>query len=136
MTGLTTLPTWETTASTFGRYLRSSGKSQSTLRTYLSNLAVFWRWASLEGAHPYEADRQTVRLYISERLGTYSSARVHNDLAALRLFFDWLIELDYREDNPTTGIKVKRGKTVPTKPLTPPEVAALVQLVVRANATR
>ena len=44
----------------------------------------------------------------------------------MRLFLTWLIELDYREDSPTTGLKVKRGKTVPTKPLTPAEIAALV----------
>ena len=62
-------------------------------------------------------DRAAIRSWLNERMIQVSSARAHNDLAALRLFFAWAKEERWREDDPTENIRVKRTKTLPTAPL-------------------
>src|SRR5688572_30068934 len=90
------LDTWATVEKHYSRYLLSSGKSPGTLRTYLSNLIIFWRWCHAERLSAALVDRQTVRAYIGHRRTSVSTARAHNDLAGLRHFFAWLIEIRHR----------------------------------------
>lgn len=108
---------WDQTHRNFTRYLLSCGKSANTAKTYASNLSIFWRWCAQYEATPYHADRAMVREWIASRLASVSSARVHNDLASLKLFFAWLKETRDRDDDPTEGVRVKRTKALPTQPL-------------------
>lgn len=101
----------------FERYLLSSGKSPGTARTYCANLSVFWRGCQKYEITPFEADRAMIREWISERIVSVSSSRAHNELAALRQFYAWLRETNYRDDDPTQAIRVKRSKRLPTEPL-------------------
>lgn len=117
---------WAQTREHFVRYLLSSGKAPNTAKTYASNLVIFWRFCAQYETTPYHADRVIVRDWISERLKAVSSARVHNDLAALKLFYGWLLETHDREDNPTVGVRVKRTKALPTQPLSQTELDNLV----------
>ena len=111
------MQSWEPTRRNFTRYLLSSGKAPNTASTYASNLSIFWRYCAQYEISPYDADRAMLRDWIASRLAAVSSARVHNDLAALRLFFGWLRETRDRDDDPTTGVRVKRTKALPTEPL-------------------
>lgn len=117
---------WKLTSEQFTRYLLSSGKAPNTAKTYASNLLTFWQGCGRYEVTPYEADKPLIRAWISERLGCVSSNRAHNDLAALKHFYAWLRETRYRDDDPTQGIRVKRTKALPTKPLDRPEVDALL----------
>lgn len=115
------------TETSFRQYLLSSGRLPNTAQTYVSNLAMFWRACSAFEVTPYDADRRLVRQWISGRLEEgVSSARVYNDLAALRQFYAWLREDDYRDDDPTEGVKIKRTKSLPTRPLAADELTDML----------
>ena len=118
---------WPSTARDFGRYLRTAGKAEGTCRTYVYNVAFFAQWCARHECSPQDADREYVRAWLSERLQTVTSARAHNDLAALKQFYRWLIEDRYREDDPTRNLRVKRRKSLPTEPLDGSELTALVE---------
>jgi site-specific recombinase XerD len=117
---------WGQTSVEFRRYLLSSGKAQATATTYVSNLRQFHDWCARYESRPHDMDRATVRNWIADRRTAVSAARAHNDLASLRHFYTWLIELGYRDDDPTTGIKVKRAQTLPTEPVWKGEFDALL----------
>ncbi len=122
---------WNQVRSGFSQYLLSCGRSPTTADTYCSNLSIFWRFCGKYEATPYEADRQIVRTFVSERLGIVSKARAHNDLAALRSFYRWLKEGRYREDDPTEDVRVKRTKQLPTEPLKIQELNAMLTVCTR-----
>lgn len=117
---------WVATERYFRDYLRSSGKSERTTRTYCSNLLGFWRWCSRFECTPYLADRTLIRQWIGERLQKVSAQRVNNDLSAIKLFYAWLRDTRDRDDNPAEGISVKRPKTMPTPPLPETDLVALL----------
>ena len=118
---------WLTTEGPFKRYLLSCGRSANTARTYASGVKMFWRWCAKYEMTPFEATRAELRDWTAERHASVSGTRLHNDLAGLRCFYAWLRETGYRDDNPTEGVKIKRGKRLPTKPLSMEELDALMQ---------
>ena len=124
---------WQSTTGPFTRYLLSCGKSDNTARTYCSGVKMFWLWCVHGELTPFEASKSDLRDWTAERHATVSSARLHNDHAGLRLFYAWLREQGYRDDDPMEGIRVKRGKRLPTKPLT---LAELEELVAAAPSER
>lgn len=120
------LVTWGETAREFRDYLITTGRSEGTAKTYVSNLSLFWHWCVRRECLPQEVDQPTVRAWFSERLATVSSQRAHNDLAALRCFYALARELRLRDDDPTTNIRVKRQKQLPTEPLSRQELETLL----------
>ncbi len=74
---------------------------------------------------PESADRDTVKAWLLHRSETCSSARIHSNLAGLRLFYTYLNEEGVRTDDPVKGIKWKRTETLGTMPLDMPDVSAL-----------
>lgn len=117
---------WPVTARQFKDYLLSCGRAPRTAETYVANLSQFWRDCRRWEITPYEADRHLLRGWVADRLAIASGQRVHNQMAALRLFYAWLNEVGYRDDDPTQGIKVKRGRSLPTDPLSDNDIAALL----------
>lgn len=57
-----------------------------------------------------------VRLYVSELMGGgYAARSINRALSSLRLFFRFLQQMGFREDNPTSGVpRVKESKRLPT----------------------
>lgn len=117
---------WSATARYFHDYLISSGKAENTAKTYVANLRIFWQACARYECTPYEADRNICRGFISDRLGVASSTRVNSELSALKHFYAYLYETRYREDDPIKGLKVKRQKGLPTKPLYQNEIEQLL----------
>lgn len=118
---------WRTTSKQFRDYLITEGRSEGTANTYVANLWGFWRACARYEITPYEADRAMIREWMSDRLEQVSASRVHNDLAALKLFYKWLVtDVRDRTDNPTDGLRVKRTKKLPTKPMTNNEIECLL----------
>ena len=118
---------WAKTAGPFTNYMVSCGKSVNTCRTYASGVIQFWRWCARYEMTPFEAAKKDLRDWIAVRLETVSPSRAHNDLAGIRTFYAWLRETGYRDDDPTTGVTVKRGKRLPTKPLSESELSGLLK---------
>lgn len=118
--------TWGATERLFRDYLLSSGRSPNTARTYVANVYGFWRDCTKYEITPYDADRRVLRSWVSDRLLTVSDSRVHNEMAAIRHFYAWLLEIDHRTDDPTIGIRIKRTKALPTKPLSEEEMMVML----------
>ena len=52
---------WPNTARDFGRYLRTSGKAEGTVKTYVYNVAYFAAWCARRECCPQDADRNNSR---------------------------------------------------------------------------
>lgn len=111
------LASWGATSHEFHDFLVTTGRSEGTARTYISNLSLFWSWCTRHECLPQEVDREAIRSWLAERRQTVSAARAHNDLAALKLFYAFVRDLRLREDDPTENVRVKRDKRLPTEPL-------------------
>lgn len=120
------MQSWTETRRHFHDYIVSSGKSEGTANTYCYNLSLFWRWCAKYEVTPYEVDSRLVRTWSAERQTQVTKTRVHNELAALRLFFKMLMEYRDRDDDPTTNVNVAREKRLPTEPLDKPELDAIL----------
>ena len=120
------LVSWGQTSRAFREYLITTGRSEGTAKTYCSNLSLFWTWCTHHECLPADVDREAVRSWLSERMNSVSSARAHNDLAALRLFYAWMKDIRHRDDDPTDNVRVKRRKSLPTEPLHADEMESLL----------
>ena len=118
--------TWGELSRDFRNYLTTTGRSEGTARTYISNLSLFWHWCIHHELLPHDADQHTVREWLAGRRQDVSAARAHNDLAALRLFYAYVRELRWRDDDPTANISIKRPKALPTEPLSTGEMNELL----------
>jgi len=117
---------WATCSRDFGNYLRTTGRAEQTARTYISNLLGFYKWCVARETDARCVERMVVRRWLAEREQQVSAQRVHNDLAALRLFYAYAIEERWRDDNPTEGLRIKRRKMLPTEPLADSDLDALL----------
>lgn len=117
---------WNECARNFTYYLKTTGRAEQTARTYVSNLSGFYRWCAQHETDARCVDRSCIRGWLAERENQVSSQRVHNDLAALRLFYEFAKEERWRDDNPTEGIRIKRRKSLPTEPLPSNDLDALL----------
>lgn len=122
-----TAPEWNL-GEGFARYLLAIGKSPQTQRTYVSAAGLFCRWCQGRGLCPSDATRTDLHFWLQERRQSVSASRSHVDLAALKCFYRWHLDLEEDEEPPITrGAKVKRGRRLPTKPLSLEELRLLVQ---------
>lgn len=108
------------------RFLITDEKTTETARTYVNNAGRFWRWCLIHELAPACADKAIVQEWLTERRAAVSSGRVHNDLAAVRKLYEWLLDIHAVEENPTIGLRIKRPKVLATPPLSPTEVGAML----------
>lgn len=118
---------WDSVARDYRDYLKSIGRSQETIRTYAYAIGQFWRWCCDHETDPRTIESPIVRRWISERQEHVSAQRAHNELAALRHFVALCREMHWRDDDPTTNVRVKRGKAPPTAPLEDWEIEAMLR---------
>ena len=116
---------WALTASRFRGYLMTAGRSGQTFRTYSSNVHLFWRWCETNGEYAPLASRLLVRDWLNLRRDTVNPTAAYASLAALHAFFDCIVDLGQREENPTKGMVMKRTATLPTLPLSEGEIRVL-----------
>jgi site-specific recombinase XerD len=97
-------------------FFTSNIRNPNTRRAYARACAIFFTWAeerglSLTTIRPYD-----VALYIEARQQTHSAPDVKQQLAAIRMLFDWLITGQILPHNPAAAVRgpkhvVKTGKT-------------------------
>ena len=97
-------------------YFTSNIRNPNTRRAYARACGTFFAWAeerglSLGTIRPYD-----VSLYIESRQQTHSAPDVKQQLAAVRMLFDWLIIGQVLPTNPAAAVRgpkhvVKIGKT-------------------------
>ena len=97
-------------------FFTSNIRNPNTRRAYARACGTFFTWAeerglSLGTIRPYD-----VSLYIESRQQTHSAPDVKQQLAAVRMLFDWLITGQILPHNPSAAVRgpkhvVKTGKT-------------------------
>lgn len=111
------LRSWTTTAQGYAAHLLTTGKSPGTVRTYTSDVRLFWQWCAAREGSPWDATRSTVREWFAARILDVSPSRAIGTLAALHAFYQWGRDEGWVERDPCEGLKAKRGSRQPTKPV-------------------
>jgi integrase/recombinase XerD len=118
----------------FLSHLLSEGFSQNTIAAYSNDLDQFAAFlqqrAAAEGSNPRWSmvDRSLLLGYILDLKGrSYASTTVARKVAAIKSFYDFLLERGKVEQNPTRNLgSPKVGKSLP-KPLSPEQIQELLQ---------
>jgi site-specific recombinase XerD len=120
------LANWPGVLVGFERFLVTAGKSQRTAFDYSQAMRRFGEWLRGRDLDPVALDAEVLRIFVAERLVRASRTRVHGEVVALRWFYTWLATIGRREDNPAVDLRVKRGTSVPTLPILPPAIKAMI----------
>lgn len=119
---------WAVTAKGFERHLLSTGKSQGTVRTYTSDLRLFWAWCAERELDAFDCPPGALKEWFAGRVLDVSSSHAIHTLAALRCFYAWGREQGLSDGDPTSGMRIKRRDHVPTKPLERGDFASLLKV--------
>lgn len=98
----------------------------NTATTYAAHLRPFWAWCIQRETWPPVASTEACERYLADQLARVSRATAHVRLAALKAYYASMIEKGARKDDPTQGLKVKKGIRQPRPPLSPADVHKLI----------
>ncbi|WP_033829114.1 tyrosine-type recombinase/integrase [Bacillus andreraoultii] len=116
----------------FVEKMNEKGKSNNTIKNYVADVKNYVKWLGVQqGDTPADAPKKTLKKYIQhlESSGLASST-VNRRIQTLRTFYQTLIELGIREDDPTEGIKSKKiAKQNDTKWLERHQVKAIFEAI-------
>lgn len=106
---------WQESIEGFDRDLGGRGAAQKTRRAYGVDLAQLASWAEAAGLLPEDLSHRDLRRYTAQLSGDGSSpASVARKLAAVRSFFDYLMRVGLRGENPADLVSApKRGSELP-----------------------
>jgi site-specific recombinase XerD len=121
-TGMVVLPAILTSAGNdaitrFVEYFTAHIRNPHTRRAYLRNAVTFLRWCEGRGIHSLREVRPvTVAAYVELLQKTHSKPTVKQNLATIRMLFDWLVTGQVVPVNPAHAVRgpkhvVTRGKT-------------------------
>ncbi|MDR0350604.1 MAG: tyrosine recombinase [Coriobacteriales bacterium] len=90
--------------------------SPHSVRAYGTDLNAFLTWMERERLDLIELEHKTIRRYLAEMdRARYSRATINRHLSAIRLFFSWLVELNFLPSDPLTVVSgPKSAKRLPT----------------------
>ena len=85
------------------------GLAKLTLQAYQQDLKLFYRWLQKMDLHLNVADQRNIQQYLAERFDQGSSARSNARLlSTLKQYYQYLIRIGARQDNPTALISAPR----------------------------
>lgn len=122
------LHSWTATAKGFERHLLTTGKTAGTVRTYTSDLRLFWGWCGERELDAFECPAGALKEWFAARVQEVSSSRAIGTLAALRCFYAWGMGEGLVTADPTKGLRVKRREHVPTRPMERDGFASLLKV--------
>jgi site-specific recombinase XerD len=122
------LHSWVTAAKGYTNYLLSTGKSAGTVRTYSSDVHLFWDWCDERELDAFCCPSGALREWFACRVQEVSSSRAIGTLAALRAFYAWGLMDGFCVTDPTKGLRAKRGKQVATVPMERNDFTALLKV--------
>jgi integrase/recombinase XerD len=102
----------------FTNYLQSQGKSKSTVKCYQYYICDFLAWLDADNTEAEQVTTKDLMSYLNhlQQKGQENKTRSFR-LNAISHFFDYQIQLNYRNDNPAKHIKIrgtKQKKLYPT----------------------
>jgi integrase/recombinase XerD len=89
-------------------YLRQSVR-QSTCKTYLYDIHKYQKYDKNVAKYDY----QKVMQYIALLRQTYAISYIKKTIASLKKYYDYLIEIGKRKDNPARAIRIRDAKEAP-----------------------
>ncbi len=89
--------------------LRQADKTASTRDKYRDALKAFFRWCQDTDVLLGDVSRSDVCRWRDDQAGRYGHSTIQQRLAAIRSFYDWLIEQGVLEHNPADRVKCVRG---------------------------
>jgi site-specific recombinase XerD len=112
--------------------MKEKDKSNNTIKNYVADLKNYVKWLGVHhGDAPASAPQKAFRKYIQhlEKSGLATST-VNRRIQSLRTFYQTLIEVGIREDDPTEGIKSRKiAKQNDTKWLERHQVKAIFEAI-------
>lgn len=118
---------WGWVAEGYGRHLRTTGKLSGTVRTNTSDVRIYWKWCADRELSVWDVDRPLFQEWLAGRVASVSASRAHGSLCSLRLLYEWAMREGWCQADPTQGLKIKKGKTLPTEPLDRKEIDLLLE---------
>lgn len=117
---------WTEASDGFSRYLITRGRSVNTAITYAAHLRPFWAFCLEREMWPSVATPETCERYHDQQLATVARSTAHVRLASLKAYYGWLMDKGSRKDDPTTGLKVKKGIRQPRPPFSKDDMNRLL----------
>lgn len=119
---------WLAVRDRYELYLKATVRaSPATVRSYLGRGSAFARWCKAEGEPLITASRDAVARYVAWQHEHRASSTAANCMLAARSLYRWAISEGLREDDPTEGMKPKRGKAQARRPYDDNELRALLK---------
>lgn len=101
----------------FVEYFTANIRNKNTRRAYLRNALSFLRWCEKRGIRDLKQIKPVVvAAYVEQLQETLSKPSVKQNLATIRMLFDWLVVGQVIPTNPASAVRgpkhsVKKGKT-------------------------
>ncbi len=122
---------WLAVRDSYTLYLQATIRaSAATVRSYLGRGSLYARWCKAEGEPLITASKDAVARYVAWHHEHRASATAANCMLAVRSFYRWAVSEGLREDDPTEGMKPKRGKAQARRPYDNNELRALLKACV------
>lgn len=97
---------------TFKTYLQKERHSDNSIERYLWRLKDYENWCKKRGVKPNQIDYKTLLKYIKYlQSKNWKAETVNNQIRGINYYFEYLIAVGFRLDNPAEDVKVKRERT-------------------------
>ncbi len=127
-------PAHEPVVTEFLEHLRyERGLSANTVAAYARDLGALVAFLALDGVRPGEATADDVRAYFAGAGGDGAPASVARRMAAVRVFYAYLIREGAREDDPMALVRAPRRAQDLPRVLSVEEVGEILEVVVSSG---
>lgn len=97
---------------TYKQYLQKEKHSSSSIERYLSRLTNYESWCKKRGFNSTLIDYKTLLKYVKHlQSKKWKPETVNNQIRGVNYYFEFLIAIGVRIDNPAKDVKVKRERT-------------------------
>jgi len=98
--------------SDFKEYLLKERQHINSVKRYVWQLKDYENWCKKQGVNNRLIDYKILLKYVKHlQAKNWKAATVNNQLRCVKYYFDYLIAVGFRLDNPAEEVKVKREKT-------------------------
>lgn len=92
----------------YEEYLHREGYAKSTIGSYTRNQQFFTRWCDQKGYNPSEMEYKECLEYVKKlRKEKPTKSTVKHIVGALKTYFNYLVEIEQRFDNPMQSINIR-----------------------------
>jgi len=92
----------------FSEYLHRQGYAKSSIEAYTRHQKFFARWCEQKGYSPTEMQYKDCLEYVKKlRREKPTKSTVRHIVGALKIYFNFLVEIEHRFDNPMQSINIR-----------------------------